>query len=208
MDYEFWLKIIGAFGITVGLLLNWRTHSERTTFEMIDRLYSLCHTLESHLLREWRLSHLFCIGKADYKLTKERVTEGLSLDERKQFSVKEQLLAVHIFIVYEQVLYQFNNSTRPFHRKRRKFLEEMLAYFTNRLLLNPRLQGFLLSDLSGEGLHLERESVRKLLEAQEEYKKIEGVVITPDRAGPFAYEGQQVLLREPASKKSFEPTAR
>ena len=202
MDYELLIKIVGAFGITLGLLLNWRTHSERSTFEMIDRLYSLCHTLEAHLLRDWRLSHLFCIGAEDYEQMRRSVAEGLTPEERNQFRVKEQMFAVHIFVVYEQVLYQWKSSSGVLHRRRRKFLQEMLSYFADRLLLNPRLQAFLSSDTSGLSLHLEDSSMDYLNKVQRAK-----VLVKPDFDGPFVPEVKQLSLVEGASNKSFEPTA-
>lgn len=114
--------------------------------------------------------------------------------------MKEKLFAVHVFIVYEQVLYQLENSAKPLHRKRRKFLREMLDYFTERLLLNPRLRGFLELDPNGESLHLESKSARKLLDAQRGYQKKRAaqdktaIPIKYDLYGPFSNEGQQGLL--------------
>jgi hypothetical protein len=53
----------------------------------------------------------------------------------------------------------------------------MLSYFTDRLLRNPRLVGFLQQDIDGRTLHLELESKRYVDE------KMKGV--TGDSEGPF-----------------------
>jgi hypothetical protein len=186
-DIEFWLKVLGVIGGLFALILTWRTHAERATFEMIDRLYSLCHVLENHALANWHMAHLFCIskdrskgeGKDEYECFKERIKNQVDGNEkmRSELMVKEKLFAIHIFIVYEQVYYQWKNTSRFLHRRRRKFLKEMLSYFTDRLLRNPRLVAFLQEDKDGRSLHLEAESKRYIDE------KMMGVM--GDSAGPF-----------------------
>ncbi len=178
---EFAIKVIGAIGVIFALLMTWRTHAERATFEMIDRLYTLCHTLESHLLKDWRLAHLFCIGDEDYHRTKQRVAEGLSPDALHEYQVKEKIFIVHICIIYEQVYYQWDHSSFWLHWRRRAFLAEMLSYFTDRLMMNPRLLAFLELDPDGTGLHLEKRS-RHFLESKRSKLKKSPFI---DRTGPF-----------------------
>jgi hypothetical protein len=206
-QWDLILKVLGTVGITLGLFLNWRTHSERSTFEMIDRLYSLCHTLEAHLLRDWRLSHLFCIGREDYERVKARVAEGVKADERGQLLIREQLFAIHVFIIYEQVFYQWKNSSKWLHQRRIKFLQDMLSYFTGRLLLNPRLQAFLQSDLTNEALHLEGASFDKLREDQIEVQEANGYVV-PDFVGPFSSRGEDTISRRDAPDEPLKLTAK
>lgn len=38
--YEFWIKVLGVIGALAALTLTWRTHAERATFDMIDRMYA------------------------------------------------------------------------------------------------------------------------------------------------------------------------
>jgi hypothetical protein len=204
MSYE-WLKVIGALSFLGAWFLTWRTHSERATFEMIDRLYTLCHTLQAHLLREWRLSHLFCIGEHDYEQMKTKVAEGLEPKERSEFLAKEQMFAIHVFVVYEQVFYQWTHSSRWFHRRRRKFLKDMLSYFTERLLLNPRLQYFLQCDPEGSSLHLEKSSVEFLEKVRTDHKKAKKELdVKTDEIGPFGIAGE--LSQASASNNSLNPT--
>jgi hypothetical protein len=72
---EFWIKVITLVGAVVALFLTWRTHAERARFEMIDRVYSVCQTLEAHALRDGFLAHLFCIGIEEYQRVKARIRE-------------------------------------------------------------------------------------------------------------------------------------
>jgi hypothetical protein len=183
VDWELTAKAIAAVGIPIGLILTWWTHSQSSTFEMIDRLYSLCHTLQGHALREWRLSHLYCIGPDLYEQTKQRIAAGTSdpLD-RVRLSVEEREFAIHILVTYEQVYFQWKHS-RAISR-RRKFLEPMLSYFVDRLLRNPRILGLLSTDPSGASFHLEAESVRYL-----EKRWARAAPVTLDREGPFAATG-------------------
>ena len=177
-DIEFWLKVLAVIGGLGALLLTWRTHAQRATFEMIDRLYSLCHVLESHALATWQLTHLFCIGKEEYEWVKGRIAQGIAGNANlcSELIVKEKLYAIHIFVVYEQVFYQWKNTSR-FLFRRRQFLKEMLSYFTDRLLQNPRLVAFLQADEQGTSLHLERTS-REYID-----ERIKGK--SGDTVGPF-----------------------
>src|ERR1043165_2484608 len=63
------LRIVTAVTIPIAvwsLRTTWRTHLERSTFEMDDRMYSLCHILQDHVQRDWRGAHLHFIRKIHY----------------------------------------------------------------------------------------------------------------------------------------------
>jgi hypothetical protein len=189
---EPWLKVVGAVAVIFALLLTWRTHAERTTFEMIDRLYSLCHTLEAHALRDWHLSHLLCIGGEEYEQVKGRIKLLAHTDPSKlpEYLVKERFFAIHVFVIYEQVYYQWKHSSRIFHRRRRIFLGEMLSYFTDRLIINPRLLHFVHTDTTGASIHLELCSKAFLDTAIGRLKPVGGK-LKVDHDGPFAAATQQ-----------------
>jgi hypothetical protein len=178
---------IAAGVIAVGALYaTWKSHLDRATFDMIDKLYSLCHTLESHALKEWKVSHLFCVGMAEYNSVKARIMHapGNEPELQPEFIVKEKLFAIHIFISYEQVYYQLENTSK-FLKRRRAFLQAVLSYFTDRLISkNPRLIAFLEEDPSGETLHLERCSTEHL---QARVNKRTSDIIA-DRKGPFGVD--------------------
>jgi hypothetical protein len=179
-DIEIYVRVIGTFSVVLALLLNWRTHAERSTYDMIDKLYSLCHTLESHLLKEWYLSHLFCIDDDEYYKTKATIMQKVKDEQIEELQIKEKLFAIHIFIVYEQVLYQKKHSSFWFNRKRSLFLEEMLKYFTDRLLQNPRLLGLLELNSNNNALHLEKTSMDFLKHRATHFEKT-----NIDYVGPF-----------------------
>jgi hypothetical protein len=164
-EIEFGVKIFGVIGALAALTLTWRTHAERATFDMIDRLYTLCHALEAHALRDWYLAHRFCTGTKEYESVKEHIKEQAAKEpeRRSEVIVKEKLFAIHVFISYEQVFYQWKNTSPVLHRRRRRFLRDVLSYFTDRLIgKNPRLIALLRTDPSGESLHLEQLSMQYL----------------------------------------------
>ena len=176
---ELVLKVLGAIGIIVALFLTWRTHAERATFDMIDSLYALGHELHLAVLKDWRLAHLKSIEAEDYEQTKALVAAGLKDEQKSEYLIKERMLAIHIFNVYEQVYFQCKASSKRWHPKRKAFLDEMLRYFTGRLLTNPRLVAILDTDPTGVSLHMEYES-RAFLRLR--LKRPELV----DSKGPFA----------------------
>jgi hypothetical protein len=161
--WDFWLKVAAGLTIVPTLVFAWWTHRQKSTFEMIDKLYSLCHILQNHMLHEWRLSHLFCIGSDIYEQTVQQIGSG-SLHERvkAKLGVEERQFAIHIFVIYEQVFYQQLNSNRWLEKGRERFLADMVSYFTTRLLLNPRLMAFFASDPTGRTLHLEPAAAENL----------------------------------------------
>ena len=185
---ELGLKVLGGVGALIGLTLAWRAHADRSTFEMIDRLYTLCHTLQSYPLKDWRLAHLFSIGRDEYHRVTARIRQQL-LDERElaEYRVKERQYAIHIFVVYEQVYYQWRHSSRIAHRRRRRFLNAMLSYFRDRLLLNPRLLHYLKEDRDGASLHLELCSKHYIDDAIADKEREAGEALWVDHDGPFQH---------------------
>lgn len=174
--------IVAAVGI-VSLLVTWLTHQQRAIFDMIDDVYSLCHKLHGHLLNEWRLTHLFCIDRTGYTHARTRIESTLDhtdVQSLNQLIEKERLFAIHVFIVYEQAYYHWRETSLLF-RRRRRFLREMLSYFTERLLQNPRLVAYLKSDPVGRSLHLEEES-RLFLE-----EPLRTCHLDADETGPFGH---------------------
>ena len=183
-----WKLAVPAAGIAVGLLGTWWTHQQRATFDMIDGIYALCQNLHARLLTDWRLGHLFCITPAVYYETRDRIAEASKNENRAELIAKERLFVTQLFISYEQAYYQWRRSSVLLPR-RRAFLRDMLRYFTERLLRNPRLLAYLESDPSGRSLHLERESTAFLLRQIRLQPRID-----PDPVGPFDFPLQAVSV--------------
>jgi hypothetical protein len=183
-------QLLGAIIALIAISLTWLTHRQRVTFEMIDRLYSLCHTLEGLLMKEPRLSHLFCIGADDRSIYDDTVKRiAATIDgkpdadaTRSELAIAERLFAVHTLIAFEQVYYH-HKYCGAFNPSRKAFLESMLDYFCLRLLRNPRMIAYVLSsDLKGSHLHLEKESMGELT------KRLKPHVAEADTVGPFRFD--------------------
>jgi hypothetical protein len=175
---------VAAIGIIIGFVATVLTHNQRNTFEMIDRVYGQCHALQGRILEEWQLSHMYCIGKLTYANVAKRIEASLHAEPANEQRVRERLqvlerdYAIHIFVVYEQVYFQWK-YTPWYQRKRNRFLREMKDYFTGRVLQNPRILAYIDSDHTGSSLHLEGESMRHLL------KKLGSATERADYNGPF-----------------------
>ena len=80
-----WLPAAGAFAtlfaVIITMTMTWWTHHQRATFEMVDRMYSLCHTVHAHLMKDWRLMHLFAIGEDAYRTSCARIKVSLKEEE-------------------------------------------------------------------------------------------------------------------------------
>jgi len=177
-----WLPITSAVATMIALIVTMTmtrlANNERATFEMIDKVYSLCHTLHGHLIREWQLIHLFTTTEASYWSSRRHIDGDYNEEQCKQWLEKERLLAIHIFIAYEQVYFHYCNTAK-YMRGRRRFLEQMLSYFTERVLNNPRLKALFQADMTGASLHLEKPSARYLA------SKLTDSTVDADPVGPF-----------------------
>jgi hypothetical protein len=188
---------VAAIGIIVGFVATVLTHNQRNTFEMIDRVYGQCHALQGRMLDEWQLSHMYCIGLPTYADVAKRIEASLPPESenadliRDRLRVLERDYAIHIFVVYEQVYFQWIYT--PWYQVRRnRFLREMNAYFTGRVLQNPRLLAYIDSDHTGRSLHLEGESMQHLL------KELGSATQAADHKGPFGPDLRKAV-KEPAA---------
>ena len=180
------LRALGVLAIPIGIVaftLSWRAHQERSSFEMVDKMYSLCHLVQDHVQKAWYLAHLHCIDANTYHRTAEliRARTREDKDNQAKYRVEERQLAIRILMVYEQIYYQWN-MTPESHRKRRDFLKSMMDYFVERLLPNPRMLAYMHSDPSGRTLHMEKDSADYLR------SKISSTGIVADHSGPFEFD--------------------
>lgn len=185
---EFWVKGAGILFAIGALVIAWLTHAQRSFFDMIDRLYALPQALEANLLREWYLAHLWCVGAEEYARVKGAIRDQIATDhaELQVYRIREKLFAIQVFLLYEQVYYQWKSSWRILHPGRHRFLSDILSFFHGRLFRNPRLAAFLASDPKGTSLHLEPEAmehIRKEMTKRESDGRDKPV--EPDDGGPF-----------------------
>jgi hypothetical protein len=78
---------------------------------------------------------------------------GLSDADKAKMRLKERAFADYIFSTFEYPLYQLERSNAFFDAPKAHFMQEVVDYFTGRLLRNPRLLYF----WSSTGGNLSRE---------------------------------------------------
>ena len=179
---DLFFRATGAIAIPFTLAIAIRTHRERATFEMIDRMYALCHGVQDHVQKQWLIGHLHCIGKPAYDRAVAQIKKHpLSEDKKMQLRIEERQFVIRILMVYEQIYYQWY-MTKPSHKARREFLASMLEYFVQRLIPNPRTLAYLDAEQFGVSLHMEPASAAYLRE------HILRAGVTPDKAGPFEFD--------------------
>jgi len=199
------LRIVTAVTIPIAvwsLRTTWRTHLERSTFEMVDRMYSLCHILQDHVQRDWRVAHLHCIGKVPYYRTAAIIKKRCSSGGRNETGVSDGRIAerqfvIRILMVYEQIYLQWIETDES-HKRRKVFLKAMLDYFVKRLIPNPRTLAYLDADPCGLTLHMEKDSAEYLT------ANLRRDGILPDHMGPFEFD--PVLEFHSPPKNGDSPT--
>ena len=170
MNTDSLLKIFGAATGVVGLFLALRnqyltliTHKERATFDMVDKMYSLCYTVQGQLFSNWKLSHLYCIGIDEYQRRVNAIKSTLGDQTEKTSLIQLELnLVIQLLVSYEQVYYQWTCTHKRMTR-RRDFLESMLSYYHGRLFENPRILSIINDYKATQELHLEPETLSFLL---------------------------------------------
>jgi hypothetical protein len=179
------LKVVGLIAIPIGIVafrLSWRAHQERSSFDMVDKMYSLCHLLQDHVQKTSYLAHLHCIDARTYYRTVDLIRSQTDIVKgNTKYRVEERQFAIRILMVYEQIYYQWD-MTPESHHKRRKFLKSMMDYFVERLLPNPRMLAYLDSDPSGRTLHMEKDAADYLR------SNVSRSGIVPDHSGPFEFD--------------------
>lgn len=136
-------------------------HSDEWTATLIRHNYE--DMLKLHELRATfpMQSHLFELG-AQYDVVINIInesTKSMSKNKKTQYYLEERAMARRIFSMYEGAYYQYSNAKDQKDIYRMKFLGDVLFYFCDRLLTNPRLAWFWKSDGGGLCAHYEVNTV-------------------------------------------------
>jgi hypothetical protein len=118
-----------------------RVGHRQITAAVITDFYASMRSLTELQLAEWRLAHLFEVVD-NYKSTVAElraVAPASSTVEATELRIKERAAALTTFGLYEHVIYQRNQALRGRDHGRAAFLTDAAAFFTDRLLQNPRL---------------------------------------------------------------------
>lgn len=124
-----------------GALRAVHAHHETLATETVVQLYGHFQTLSDLRMANWELSHLFELPSNYDEVSRSLAVALGPLSEARQeeLLLKERAIALRIFDLFEQVLYQKTTADRYHDPARREFLQSVLDYFTGRWLRNPRL---------------------------------------------------------------------
>lgn len=136
--------ILGALALAVSLWaarLSLRATREEVNHGSVSDIYS-----EFRRITELRLNypeHTHILEPPEnYVDTVKKVANMVSSYESEQkakYLLRERAVALTIFQIFEQVIYQHKQAQEESDTIRAKFLKEVLDYMTGRLFMNPRL---------------------------------------------------------------------
>ena len=136
--------VIAVVALVVSLLTAWillhaqreaiRAETVTATFEGFRRLAELRSA-------SWQAAHVLDPPE-NYDRTVSLLRTALTETrpaETAELLVKERATAIAAIQIFEESLYQYEQARRLRDRARVEFLQKMLDYYTDGLLLNPRL---------------------------------------------------------------------
>lgn len=136
--------ILGALALAVSLWaarLSLRATREEVNHGSVSDIYS-----EFRRITELRLSypeHTHILEPPEnYHNTLEKAVKmvaGYSESRKAEYLLRERAVALTIFQIFEQVIYQHKQAKEEADEIREAFLKEVLDYMTSRLFMNPRL---------------------------------------------------------------------
>jgi|HubBroStandDraft_2_1064218.scaffolds.fasta_scaffold114827_2 hypothetical protein len=124
-----------------GSVLRSVSNREITNTAITD-YYASMRELTKLQLDEWRLAHLFEVetNYANIAATLRSVAPAPASADSVMLSLRERAAALTLFGLYEHVVYQLEEVATDGDTVRARFLRDAVAYFTQRLLPNPRLR--------------------------------------------------------------------
>jgi hypothetical protein len=180
-----WEAMFAAVAVVVSLAASWvalRAHREALAQGTFADVYDEFNKLSELRLQHWELSHMQEVPENyDAAVSVLSVAlEDMSNSQRHQLLVQERAVAIRIFSLFEHACYQCRHAHSNRDGNRAEFLDEVLAYFTGRLLQNPRLRYFWMSDGGNLRVYYEPETIERYERALAGASQ-DGV----DRLGPF-----------------------
>ncbi|WP_216590909.1 hypothetical protein [Streptomyces brasiliscabiei] len=123
------------------LYLTLRLNRKAGHDDAVNRIYGIFGELASLRSSNWQTAHLWELPEAYYdQISVMRVANGdLSEQDRARLLILERTIAIHIFGVFEQILYSQQVAETFGDAARLEFTREVRQFFTGRLLRNPRL---------------------------------------------------------------------
>ena len=119
-----------------------------------------------------------------------RSAAGSTDAERAALLIRERFIANYIFTLFEYALYQRSRASW-FSPEKRAFSEEVLNYFTSRVLRNPRLLWYWSSQGGGLSTYYEI-STRQYYDDRVLHNSADPLQQRPDPLGPFGSPPQHL----------------
>jgi hypothetical protein len=135
----------GVFAVAVSLSALYFAQSSARHVRHEDTIksyYDQFDELGRLRMEYWDASHLlempdnYALAKHDISLALTPLTEPA----RHELLLRERAIATRIFTVFEETYYDRERAKKHGDDDRVEFLNEVLGYFTGRLLANPRLR--------------------------------------------------------------------
>jgi len=184
--FAVFVSIIALVVSAYAALVDFESHRDELGANTINDVYEE-YRAGFNLQIEWpEISHLYAVS--DYSQTcaaAALATSSRSREERALLRLREQSVALSLFVSFERFLFLRNQAVAVGDSARAAFLQINVDYYTERLLRNPRLRW--LWSPSGGGLYQQLE-----VETREYYnlKVNGGAEDAPkeemDGDGPFA----------------------
>lgn len=181
------LLALGISGLSYSQSLS--SHKDISGAETIGRQYGFYYEFSRMEVENWQIGHIFALPDW-YNESVRQISSSLKSTEptkRAELLLKERAIARFILTNYEEIFYQWKHAKSVGDTQRAGFLEEVLNYFTGRLLRNPRLLYYWSEDGGKLAADFEPET-RKHYE--EHVLRNYNLPLTqkPDPLGPFSQE--------------------
>jgi len=187
------LSVLALLVSAISAHVSFSSHKDISGIETIRREYEFYYEFCRLEADNWQLSHIFALPDW-YEETTRLVAPSLaSVDssKRTELLLRERAMARFIFTNFEAMLYEWRHSKDVGDTQRAAFLEDVLNYFTGRLLRNPRLL-YQWSDSGGKLAADFEPDTRKYYEEHVLHNFSLPLTQKPDPFGPFPKEGVKV----------------
>ena len=158
--------LVAALALLISGVTAWDTHASSTsanealTSETIKSQYDIFLDLNRVQVEQWEVGHLFALPDT-YRAAAHDVAAALgplSPQRHAELMLRERAIALLIFTMFEHGFFQQKQAAQTGETGRAQFLQEMLDYYTGRLLRNPRLMYYWRANGGGLVTYFERET--------------------------------------------------
>jgi hypothetical protein len=136
--------VVAIIAVVISILTLYHaklSHKDELRTLIVEKQYSAFDELAQTRLQNWELAHVFELSENYDKVitTLKSALNVLSEEKKAELILRERAIAMYIFQTYENSYYQWKNAIKAGDKERKNFLDEVLGYYAERLLRNPRL---------------------------------------------------------------------